>query len=177
MARTRGGRAATSIPEPNPHEQAENGIEMLINLMTEQRDQIHNLQHTVNDLSNRQGQLENIMENPERNEEHHHHRAEQEIPPFTTVSPKQNTRDRTNKSGLVFDPSKDIQKIAPPKFDGKHVGDAAEDWLTEMEKYFELKDYPASMKAIWGAYQLTGEAASWWTNIKEQFNYTKATLS
>ncbi|XP_059068640.1 uncharacterized protein LOC131859116 [Cryptomeria japonica] len=37
-----------------------------------------------------------------------------------------------------------------------------------MEKYFEIRDYTENMKAVWGAYQLTGEAAGWWENKKTE---------
>ncbi|XP_057870685.2 uncharacterized protein LOC131077250 [Cryptomeria japonica] len=37
-----------------------------------------------------------------------------------------------------------------------------------MEKYFEIRDYTENMKFVWGAYQLTGEAISWWENKKAE---------
>ncbi|XP_059068445.1 uncharacterized protein LOC131858962 [Cryptomeria japonica] len=58
--------------------------------------------------------------------------------------------------------SKDLKKITPPKFDGKQIAEGAENWLNEMENYFELRDFSKATKALWGSYKLIGEAASWW---------------
>ncbi|XP_057856841.1 uncharacterized protein LOC131066159 [Cryptomeria japonica] len=62
--------------------------------------------------------------------------------------------------------AKDLKRIAPPKFDGKTIGDAVEAWVIEMEKYFEFRNMSNETKAVWAAYQLTGEVATWWDNEK-----------
>lgn len=35
-----------------------------------------------------------------------------------------------------------------------------------MEKYFKLRNMSNETKAVWPAYQLTGEVATWWDNEK-----------
>lgn len=57
---------------------------------------------------------------------------------------------------------KDPKRIAPPKFDGKTIGDGVEAWFIEMEKYFELRNLSNDTKVMWLAYQLIGEATTWW---------------
>lgn len=79
------------------------------------------------------------------------------------------------KENNILELSKDLKKITPPKFDGRQIGEGAENWLNEMEKYFELRDFSETTKALWGSYQLIGEAASWWTNTKEQNGYSRET--
>lgn len=59
-----------------------------------------------------------------------------------------------------------MKRIAPPKFDGKTIGDGAEAWVIDMEKYFELCNSSNETKVVWAAYQLTGEAATWWDHDK-----------
>ncbi|XP_057823210.2 uncharacterized protein LOC131035516 [Cryptomeria japonica] len=62
--------------------------------------------------------------------------------------------------------AKDLKRIAPPKFDGKTIGDGVEAWVIEMEKYFELCNMSNETKVAWVSYQLIGEAAIWWDNEK-----------
>ncbi|XP_057859629.1 uncharacterized protein LOC131068464 [Cryptomeria japonica] len=64
--------------------------------------------------------------------------------------------------------AKDLKRIAPPKFDGKTIGDGVEAWVIEMEKYFELHNMSNETKAVWATYQLTGEVGTWWDNEKSK---------
>ncbi|XP_059073184.1 uncharacterized protein LOC131874001 [Cryptomeria japonica] len=72
---------------------------------------------------------------------------------------------------------KDLKKVTPPKFDGKTIGDSAEAWIIEMEKYFLLRDLSDETKAIWAAYQLSGEATTWWDNERAQHNFQPGELT
>ncbi|XP_059066263.1 uncharacterized protein LOC131857594 [Cryptomeria japonica] len=63
--------------------------------------------------------------------------------------------------------AKDLKRIAPLKFDGKTIGDGAEALVIDME-YFELRNMSNETKAVWVAYQLTGEVATWWDNEKSK---------
>ncbi|KAH9297236.1 hypothetical protein KI387_028918, partial [Taxus chinensis] len=66
------------------------------------------------------------------------------------------------KARLAAELTNDIKRISPPKYDGTTLGDGAENWLSEMEKYFAIRNFSEETKAIWGAYQLSHEASSWW---------------
>ncbi len=70
----------------------------------------------------------------------------------------------------MADLSADIKKIQPPKFSGIDSGEEAETWLTEMEQYFEIRNFSETSKAVWGIYQFTGEATTWWRNTMVKLN-------
>ncbi|KAH9308261.1 hypothetical protein KI387_036172, partial [Taxus chinensis] len=70
------------------------------------------------------------------------------------------------KERLAVELTNDIKRISPPKFDGTTLGDGAENWLNEMEKYFAIRNFSEETKAIWGAYHLSHEASSWWDSYK-----------
>ncbi|KAH9311711.1 hypothetical protein KI387_026746, partial [Taxus chinensis] len=70
------------------------------------------------------------------------------------------------RTSLVAELSNDIKRINPPKFDGIALGDGDEKFLSEMEKYFSIRNFLEETKAVWGAYQLSNEASSWWDNWK-----------
>ena len=70
----------------------------------------------------------------------------------------------------MADLSADIKKIKPPKFAGSESYEEAEAWLTEMEQYFEIRNYSEISKAVWGIYHFTGEAVTWWGNTKVEQN-------
>lgn len=105
-----------------------------------------------------------------------HHEEMQETPRAETEvsehnrnpSPKQT--DKQKKKEIVADLSADIKKIKPTKFSGTDSGEEAEAWLTEMEQYFEIRNFSETSKAVWGIYQFTGEAATWWGNTKVELN-------
>ncbi|KAH9287500.1 hypothetical protein KI387_031617, partial [Taxus chinensis] len=68
------------------------------------------------------------------------------------------------KPRLAAELTNDIKRISPPKYDGTTLGDGDNNWLIEMEKYFVIRNFSEETKAIWGAYQLSHEASSWWDN-------------
>ncbi|KAH9294576.1 hypothetical protein KI387_038164, partial [Taxus chinensis] len=76
-------------------------------------------------------------------------------------NPPENKRAR-----LAVENTNDIKRISPPKFDGTTLRDGAENWLSEMEKYFAIRNFSEETKVIWGSYQLSHEASSWWDNRK-----------
>lgn len=57
-----------------------------------------------------------------------------------------------NQARIEEELAKDLKRIAPPKFDGKNIGDGAEEWVIEMEKYFGLHNMSNETKAVWAAY-------------------------
>ncbi|KAH9296593.1 hypothetical protein KI387_040181, partial [Taxus chinensis] len=81
------------------------------------------------------------------------------------------------KARLATELTNDIKRISPPKFDGTTLGDGAENWLSEMEKYFAIRNFSEETKVIWGAYQLSHEASSWWDNRKEELNIDEANIT
>eukprot|EP00253_Pinus_taeda_P023048 PITA_23048 len=58
-------------------------------------------------------------------------------------------------------------KIKPPHFDGEQE-EAAEAWLINMNKYFQLYDYDLNLKARLAIFQLQGKATLWWEEVKIQ---------
>lgn len=124
------------------------------------------MEQTVQELRTRQDNIENIVE------------PQIENPPEGD-NPEQNIMDviTPRRENPILELTKDLKKITPPNFDGKQLGEGAENWLNEMEKYFELRHFGETTKALWGSYQLVGEAASWWTNVKEQNKYTKEDIT
>lgn len=73
-----------------------------------------------------------------------------------------------NQARIEEELAKDLKRIAPPKFDKKTIGDGAEAWVIEMEKYFGLRNMSNETKVVWAAYQLSGKAATWWDNEKSE---------
>ena len=70
----------------------------------------------------------------------------------------------------MTDLSTNIKKIKPPKFSGTDSGEEAKAWLTEMEQYFEIRNFSETSKAVWSIYQFTAEAATWSGNTKVELN-------
>lgn len=70
------------------------------------------------------------------------------------------------RSGRGYFPGK-FKKENPSTFDGdlKNPKDE-EEWLLEMEKFFELHDYTENMKAIIAIFTLKGKANIWWEDVK-----------
>ncbi|KAH9322535.1 hypothetical protein KI387_017174, partial [Taxus chinensis] len=75
-------------------------------------------------------------------------------------------QSENKKAILVVELTNDIKRIIPPKLDGTTLGDEAKNWLSEMEKYFAIRYFLDETKAIYGAYQLSNKASSWWDNRK-----------
>lgn len=59
----------------------------------------------------------------------------------------------------------EFRKIKPPHFDGEHE-EAAEAWLINMNKYFQLYEYDHNLKARLAIFELQGKATFWWEEIK-----------
>eukprot|EP00253_Pinus_taeda_P005458 PITA_05458 len=59
----------------------------------------------------------------------------------------------------------EFQKIKPPLFDGEQE-EAAEAWLININKYFQLYEYDQNLKARLAIFQLQGKATLWWEEIK-----------
>ncbi|KAH9290942.1 hypothetical protein KI387_035059, partial [Taxus chinensis] len=81
------------------------------------------------------------------------------------------------RARLAAELTNDIKRISPPKFDGTTLGDRAENWLSEMEKYFTIRNFSEETKEIWGAYQLSHEASSWWDNRKVELNIVESDIT
>ncbi|KAH9315732.1 hypothetical protein KI387_024359, partial [Taxus chinensis] len=50
------------------------------------------------------------------------------------------------KARLTIELTNDITRTSPPKFDGTTLGDVAEKWLSEMEKYFSIQNFSEETK-------------------------------
>ena len=59
----------------------------------------------------------------------------------------------------------EFRKIKPPHFDGEQE-EAAEAWLININKYFQLYEYDQNLKARLAIFQLQGKATLWWEEIK-----------
>eukprot|EP00253_Pinus_taeda_P007451 PITA_07451 len=58
-------------------------------------------------------------------------------------------------------------KIKPPHFDGESE-EAAEAWLINMNKYFQVYEYDHHFKARLAVFQLQAKATLWWEEVKMQ---------
>jgi hypothetical protein len=62
----------------------------------------------------------------------------------------------------------EIRKIKPPNFNGEHrKGEEAKAWLLEMNKYFQLHNYPSMIEARIGTYHLQRNETMWWDKLKQ----------
>jgi len=59
----------------------------------------------------------------------------------------------------------EFKKIKPPTFDGE-VEEDAEDWMINMNKYFQTYVYEDSLKARLAIYHVQGKATLWWEEVK-----------
>ncbi|XP_059066182.1 uncharacterized protein LOC131857534 [Cryptomeria japonica] len=117
------------------------------------------------DLLNQQNaRMDGIEQEVSRVGEIQNEQPRQEEQPRNEISRAKEQPD--HRARIEGELAKDLKRIAPPKFDGKTIGDGAEAWVIEMEKYFELHNMSNKTKAVWVAYHLTGEAATWWDNEK-----------
>jgi hypothetical protein len=72
----------------------------------------------------------------------------------------------------------ELKKIKPPNFNGEHrKGEEAEAWLLEMNKYFQLHDYPSRVEARISTYHLQGKVSMWWDQLKKANNLDEKTIS
>lgn len=52
-----------------------------------------------------------------------------------------------------------------PDFGGDLSGDDFVDWLSTIEKVFDLKEVPKNKKVKWVALKLKGRASAWWYQL------------
>eukprot|EP00253_Pinus_taeda_P015343 PITA_15343 len=116
-------------------------------------------------LSDRQNQLpvNPSAEQQRISEEQNHH-----IPP-------EGSEELEERSNNVFDQQTskrqkvelqgEFRKIKPPHFDGEQE-EAAEAWIINMNKYFQLYEYDNNLKARLAIFQLQGKATLWWEEVK-----------
>eukprot|EP00253_Pinus_taeda_P012349 PITA_12349 len=116
-------------------------------------------------LSDKQNQLPNnpSAEQQRMSEEQNHH-----IPP-------EGSEEQEERSDNVFDQQTskrqkvelqgEFRKIKPPHFDGEQE-EAAEAWIINMNKYFQLYEYDNNLKARLAIFQLQGKATLWWEEVK-----------
>eukprot|EP00253_Pinus_taeda_P010499 PITA_10499 len=70
----------------------------------------------------------------------------------------------------------EFRKIKPPHFD-KEQEEAAEAWLINMNKYFQLYEYDHNLKARLAIFQLQGKATLWWEEVKIVKGVTEQTIT
>lgn len=124
---TRNTKHGASISGPNNDKKKR--LDHILNLLIQQGTRLDNFEQDIRDIWDSQNQNENPRVEEKR------------IP-------------KTNQDNIVKELGKDLKKVTP-KFDGKTIGDGAEAWVFEMEKYFELQNFFDETKAMWGSYQLT----------------------
>jgi len=60
----------------------------------------------------------------------------------------------------------EFKKIKPPNYNSE-MEEAAEAWLINMNKYFQIYEYDENLRAKLAIYQLQGKATLWWEEIKK----------
>eukprot|EP00253_Pinus_taeda_P025982 PITA_25982 len=70
----------------------------------------------------------------------------------------------------------EFRRIKPPDFDGEQE-EAAEAWLINMKKYFQLYEYDHDLKARLAIFQLQGKATLWWEEVKIVKGVTEQTIT
>eukprot|EP00253_Pinus_taeda_P030332 PITA_30332 len=66
--------------------------------------------------------------------------------------------------------------MKPPHFDGEQE-EAAEAWVINMNKYFQLYEYDHNLKARLAIFQLQGKATLWWEEVKIVRGVTEQTIT
>eukprot|EP00253_Pinus_taeda_P014588 PITA_14588 len=89
--------------------------------------------------------------------------------------PPEGSEEREERSDNVLDQQTskrqkvelqgEFRKIKPPHFDGEQE-EAAEAWIINMNKYFQLYEYDNNLKARLAIFQLQGKATLWWEEVK-----------
>ncbi|XP_061344646.1 uncharacterized protein LOC133290567, partial [Gastrolobium bilobum] len=59
-----------------------------------------------------------------------------------------------------------FRKHSPPHYKGGRDPIAALEWLQEMERIFQVMECDANMKLLYAVYMLQGDAADWWSNVR-----------
>ena len=57
-------------------------------------------------------------------------------------------------------------KLDPPTFAGKPDPDAAENWILEVERVFQVLVVPEDKKTLYGTFRLLGAARHWWDTTR-----------
>jgi hypothetical protein len=57
-------------------------------------------------------------------------------------------------------------KLDPPTFAGKPDPDAAENWILEIERVFQVLTVPEDKKTLYGTFRLLGAARHWWDTTR-----------
>eukprot|EP00253_Pinus_taeda_P005263 PITA_05263 len=70
----------------------------------------------------------------------------------------------------------EFRKIKSPHFDGEQE-EAAEAWLINMNKYFQLYEYDHNLKVHLAIFQLQGKATLWWEEVKIVKGVTEQTIT
>eukprot|EP00253_Pinus_taeda_P015939 PITA_15939 len=89
--------------------------------------------------------------------------------------PPEGSEEMEERSDNVFDQQTskrqkvelqgEFRKIKPPHFDGEQE-EAAEAWIINMNKYFQLYEYDNNLKVRLAIFQLEGKATLWWEEVK-----------
>eukprot|EP00253_Pinus_taeda_P006899 PITA_06899 len=116
-------------------------------------------------LSDKQNQLpvNPSAEQQRMSEEQNHH-----IPPEGSEDMKErsdNVFDQQTSKKQKVELQGEFRKIKPPHFDGEQE-EAAEAWIINMNKYFQLYEYDNNLKARLAIFQLQGKATLWWEEVK-----------
>ena len=103
------------------------------------------------------------MEQHRMSEEQNHHLSpersgEQEERSDNASEQQTSKRQRVELQG-------EFRKIKLPHFDVEQE-EAAEAWLINMNKYFQLYEYDHNLKARLAIFQLQGKATLWWEEVK-----------
>eukprot|EP00253_Pinus_taeda_P013421 PITA_13421 len=146
----------------------DNNPELWVQLGEEARITNQAILETVQELKNemaRQNQLpaNPSVEHPRLSEEHNHH-----IPPEGSEEQEErsdNAFEQQTSKRQRMELQGEFRKIKPPHFDGEHE-EAAEAWLINMNKYFQLYEYDHNLKARLAIFQLQGKATLWWEEVK-----------
>lgn len=108
--------------------------------------------------------LANPNAEQQRMSEEKNHRTEPERSEDGEDHSDNASEQHTSKSQRV-ELQGEFRKIKPPHFDGEQE-EAAEAWLINMNKYFQLYEYDHNLKARLAIFQLQGKATLWWEEVK-----------
>eukprot|EP00253_Pinus_taeda_P011891 PITA_11891 len=116
-------------------------------------------------LSDKQNQLpaNPSAEQQRMSEEQNHH-----IPPEGSEEMEErsdNVFDQQTSKRQKVELQGEFRKIKRPHFDGEQE-EAAEAWIINMNKYFQLYEYDNNLKARLAIFQLQGKATLWWEEVK-----------
>jgi len=127
-------------------------------------------------LSERQNQVpvNPSMEHQRMSEEQNH-----PIPPGGSKEQEErsdNVYEQQTSKRQRMELQGEFRKIKPPHFDGEQE-EAAEAWLINMNKYFQLYEYDHNLKARLAIFQLQGKATLWWEEVKIVKGVTEQTIT